>query len=321
MYKIIIIILLLFLIHLLLNKDKEKDLQKLKEIYSKEISTLEKEKQEKEKENEILKKNNDDLKKEALQNQEKVSFQQSVLKNLTKQNEENKSHQYELAKAEVELWKKAQKSDIIQENITFKGQLDNQIRTFTVKRDELAKELYDVASELKEYQKKREVINQEILRNRALKEKTDFYRIILTPESLEDIKIIKGIREKLHKQEFLDKMLYDNYISKSVKEMCKRVLEGEDPSGIYKITNISTQEIYIGKSTSVATRWTNHIKSACGLAGVADSQFQRALKQYGIENWTFELLEKCPKDKLTEREKYYITFYDTINYGYNQRIG
>ena len=109
----------------------------------------------------------------------------------------------------------------------------------------------------------------------------------------------------MHKQEFLDKMLYDNYISKSVKEMCKRVLEGEDPSGIYKITNISTQEIYIGKSTSVATRWTNHIKSACGLAGVADSQFQRALKQYGIENWTFELLEKCPKDKLTEREKYY----------------
>lgn len=321
MYKIIIIILLLFLIHLLLNRDKEKDLQKLKEIYSKEISTLEKEKQEKEKENEILKKNNDDLKKEALQNQEKVSFQQSVLKNLTKQNEEIKSHQYELAKTEVELWKKAQKSDIIQENITFKGQLDNQIKTFTIKRDELAKELYDVASELEEYQQKREVINQEILRNRALKEKTDFYRIILTPESLEDIKIIKGIREKLHKQEFLDKMLYDNYISKSVKEMCKRVLEGEDPSGIYKITNISTQEIYIGKSTSVATRWTNHIKSACGLAGVADSQFQRALKQYGIENWTFELLEKCPKDKLTEREKYYITFYDTINYGYNQRIG
>ena len=321
MYKIIIIILLLFLIHLLLNKDKEKDLQKLKEIYSKEISTLEKEKQGKEKENEILKKSNDDLKKEVLQNQEKVSFQQSVLKNLTKQNEEIKSHQYELAKTEVELWKKAQKNDIIQENITFKGQLDNQIRTFTVKRDELAKELYDVASELEEYQQKREAINQEILRNRALKEKTDFYRIILTPESLEDIKIIKGIREKLHKQEFLDKMLYDNYISKSVKEMCKRVLEGEDPSGIYKITNISTQEIYIGKSTSVATRWTNHIKSACGLAGVADSQFQRALKQYGIENWTFELLEKCPKDKLTEREKYYITFYDTINYGYNQRIG
>ena len=321
MYKIIIIILLLFLIHLLLNKDKEKDLQKLKEIYSKEISTLEKEKQEKEKENEILKKSNDDLKKEALQNQEKVSFQQSVLKNLTKQNEEIKSHQYELAKTEVELWKKAQKNDIIQENITFKGQLDNQIRTFTVKRDELAKELYDVASELEEYQQKREAINQEILRNRALKEKTDFYRIMLTPESLEDIKIIKGIREKLHKQEFLDKMLYDNYISKSVKEMCKRVLEGEDPSGIYKITNISTQEIYIGKSTSVATRWTNHIKSACGLAGVADSQFQRALKQYGIENWTFELLEKCPKEKLTEREKYYITFYDTINYGYNQRIG
>jgi excinuclease UvrABC nuclease subunit len=55
--------------------------------------------------------------------------------------------------------------------------------------------------------------------------------------------------------------------------MCKRVLEGGDPSGIYKVTNVKTNEIYIGKSTTVASRWTNHVKSAFGLEGVADSQF------------------------------------------------
>lgn len=50
-------------------------------------------------------------------------------------------------------------------------------------------------------------------------------------------------------------MLYDNYVSKPTKEMIKRVLNGKDPSGIYKITNIQTKECYIGKSVNVGTRW------------------------------------------------------------------
>jgi len=37
--------------------------------------------------------------------------------------------------------------------------------------------------------------------------------------------------------------------------MVKRVLNGEAPSGIYKITRLKTGEIYIGKSTDVKARW------------------------------------------------------------------
>ena len=103
--------------------------------------------------------------------------------------------------------------------------------------------------------------------------------------------------------------------------MVKRVLEGRNPCGIYKITNIDTKEIYIGKSVKIADRWIKHIKSACGLEGVADSQFQRALKKYGVDNFTWEILEEVEKDKLTEREKYYISFYGTKEYGYNLREG
>ena len=126
---------------------------------------------------------------------------------------------------------------------------------------------------------------------------------------------------KLHNRQALDKMLYDNYVSKPTKEMIKRVLNGKDPSGIYKVTNIQTKECYIGKSVNVGTRWQNHIKSACGLEGVADSMFQRALKKYGIDQFTFELLEEVPKANLTEREKYYITLFDTTKFGYNMKIG
>ena len=119
----------------------------------------------------------------------------------------------------------------------------------------------------------------------------------------------------------LNKLIYEIYISRPTKEMIKRVLEGRNPSGIYKVTNIKTNEIYIGKSTKIADRLQNHVKSACGLEGVAESQFQRALKKYGIDMFTWELLEEVTKEKLTEREKYYINFYQTTKYGYNMREG
>jgi len=45
------------------------------------------------------------------------------------------------------------------------------------------------------------------------------------------------------------------------------------------------------------------------------------LKKYGVDNFTWEVIEEVAKDELTEREKYWITFYDTKTYGYNQREG
>lgn len=41
----------------------------------------------------------------------------------------------------------------------------------------------------------------------------------------------------------------------------------------------------------------------------------------GPENFTFEVLEKTDKDKLKERESYYIDFYDSKNYGLNSIKG
>ena len=38
-------------------------------------------------------------------------------------------------------------------------------------------------------------------------------------------------------------------------------------------------------------------------------------------NFTFELIEAVKKDKLRERESYYIDFYDSKNYGLNTLSG
>ena len=182
-------------------------------------------------------------------------------------------------------------------------------------------ELALLLSEIDDFKKKQSVINEEILRRRELEEKQDFYRVLIGRQEIDDIQCLLSIREKLIYRENLDKLIYDVYISKQVVEMTKRVLKGAAPSGIYKITRLKTGEIYIGKSTDVKKRWTEHCKTAYGVGTIAHSILHTTIRKDGIENFTFELLEEVPKDKLTEREKYWITFYDSKSYGLNERNG
>ena len=182
-------------------------------------------------------------------------------------------------------------------------------------------ELDHLLIQLSDFQQKQQVINEEILRRRQLEDQQDFYRVVIDESSLSDIQILLSIREKLILRENLDKLIYDAYISKPVVEMTKRVLNGRAPSGIYKITRLRTGEIYIGKSTDIKKRWSEHCKTAYGVGNIAHSILHTTIKKDGVENFTFELLEEVPKDKLTEREKYWISFYGSKDYGLNERVG
>ena len=196
----------------------------------------------------------------------------------------------------------------------FVTSLDEQKRTIEA-------ELFAIVEELNDHKKKQAAYNAEILRRRELEEKQDFYRVLIGRQEIDDIQCLLSIREKLIYRENLDKLIYDVYISKQVAEMVKRVLKGAAPSGIYKITRLKTGEIYIGKSTDVKKRWTEHCKTAYGVGTIAHSVLHTTIKKDGIENFTFELLEEVPKDKLTEREKYWINFYQSKKYGMNEREG
>lgn len=45
------------------------------------------------------------------------------------------------------------------------------------------------------------------------------------------------------------------------------------------------------------------------------------MEKNGAWNFTFEIIEEVPKENLTEREKWYINFYESDKYGLNQKIG
>ena len=172
-------------------------------------------------------------------------------------------------------------------------------------------EMGEIINLLDDYRSQREAVNLAILREKELKEKENFYKIVIPENDQEDIEVLKTIGPRLRNREALNKLIYDVFVKRPLSELIKRVTNGKEISGIYKITYIKTGEAYIGKSTNISTRWQNHIKTACGLEGAARTTFHNRLEQDGIWNYTFEILEEVPKDKLSEREKFYIELYGT----------
>ena len=203
-----------------------------------------------------------------------------------------------------------------------RGNLYNQeLKEMEVQKNSMTQELSELKSELEEERNKRAAINEEILRQKKLEEQQDFFRIQLNPDDSNDIELLRSITPRLRHPEAINKVIWTGYYQKPLAELRKRILTNGDVSGVYKITRLKTNEIYIGQTTSVDKRWQEHVKSALGVGTLASSQLHRAMATDGCENFTFELLEVVPKDKLRERESYYIDFYDSKTYGLNSVTG
>ena len=90
---------------------------------------------------------------------------------------------------------------------------------------------------------------------------------------------------------------------------------------IYKITNLIKGKSYIGKTCfSIEKRFKEHQKDA-----FRDRNEKRplysAMRKYGIENFTIEQIEECSDMLSSEREKYWIEYYNTYASGYNATKG
>lgn len=237
---------------------------------------------------------------------------------LFKELEEYEKQQIENINHHVEIIKEIKTNEALNQLEKERKQAEAE---FECLKKEKQNEIDALSAQIQSFQAKQEAINQEILRRRELEEKADFYRVCLSDEAITDITELQIVRQKLKKPEILDKIIYDTYVAKPVLEMIKRVLQNSTCSGIYKITCQETKEIYIGKSTDIKNRWQQHCKTAFNCGTIASSLLHRKMQQYGIENFTFELLEVVPKDKLSEREKFYIDFYKTKETGLNERNG
>lgn len=99
--------------------------------------------------------------------------------------------------------------------------------------------------------------------------------------------------------------------------------EGIEIGYIYKIINKINDKMYIGMtSRTVEERWNEHLKSYNNTnSRMYNFKIYKAMREFGIENFYYEVIEECDNSKLSEREKYWIAYYDTTFCGYNTALG
>ena len=89
-------------------------------------------------------------------------------------------------------------------------------------------------------------------------------------------------------------------------------------TGIYKIENQVNGKVYIGQSINITQRWRQH-RTYYQID--MDKVLYKAMRKYGIENFSFEVIEECEATKLNDREIYWIEYYNSYYEGYNSDKG
>ena len=263
------------------------------------------------------------------QRQEELDKRRALMSSISETRlEEYKEHRLEVIDEQVRAYKQKNLTSIQkqleeekQKAQTEREALRQELDKYEQDRRQiLTEELENLTAQVEDYREKQRLVNEALLRERAVKEQQDFYRVKLSPEEKEDIQNLTAFLPKIHNSSALYKIVYDLFVSRAVKEMEKRVLNNESFSGIYKITGPDGR-IYIGKSTDIKSRWQQHCKSAFHTGTISWAAIHDEMEKVGIDQFTFEVIERTSKENLTDREKFWIRFYDSDKTGYNMRVG
>lgn len=229
--------------------------------------------------------------------------------------EESRAHAVEMAGKELELELAKQKEDY---------------------HKQLNEELEKMKSEhsLVNYQRLVEQLEAKIEERRSTlrilqdqqkeaEEKDDFIKahsMGLSIVEKSDISLIRGFAPKLAFKEVMYKLIWSQYYQSKLQAL-RKSLDADKTTGIYKITNTKNNKVYIGQAVDIGDRWTQHVKCGLGINVGTPNKFYSAMMEDGPESFTYEVLEVCDKDKLNERERYWIDFYNSVSRGYNTKVG
>lgn len=189
------------------------------------------------------------------------------------------------------------------------------------KYDEISKELEEVNKELDKMKKTRAAAMEAKRKEKEIEENIQFYSISIENKDKNDIKTLERVKEDLNNPRILSMLIWQNFFRDKMTELCNNVLGTKTICGIYKITNQITKECYIGQSIDVAKRFKDHAKCGLDIDRPQGNKLYQSMLEYNLWNFSFELLEECPKEQLNEKEKFYISLYDSCNYGYNSTTG
>lgn len=192
---------------------------------------------------------------------------------------------------------------------------------FDKKIEKKNQEYSKVSEELENIRATLSAATEARIREEEKKGNLDFYKLQVTDLELDDIKKLNSIKPMLHNPVILSKLIWSTYFQKPYKALCNRTLGENVVCGIYKITDLTTEQYYIGQSVDCGKRWADHIKAGLGIDNNGTNKLYKAMQAHGVENFTFELLESCERKLLDEKEKFFINLYQSDKFGLNVTKG
>ncbi len=203
---------------------------------------------------------------------------------------------------------------------------DNAMKSLQEGYENVAKLYGDkIVAEKKEMDRVREyraAAQRALLKEQEVEDNISFYTLELKPSDIGDLEQLENLKKQLNQPRILSMLIWQTYYQKPLKTLWTKILDTSDTvCGIYKITNINTKQCYIGQSSNVLKRFSQHAKCGLGIDTPVGNKLYQNMIQYGLYNFSWELLEKCSKEELNQREKYYIEMYDAYNLGFNSTGG
>ena len=183
------------------------------------------------------------------------------------------------------------------------------------------KRLQEVEEKLKNAQSKQSAVVALLKREEEKKDNIRFYKLQLSDLDLKEIAKLREVSAYLRNDEPLNKVIWKSYYEKPFTDLTGRIIGSKVICGIYKITNLENQKVYIGQSVDIKSRLRSHIKRGLGAETPTRNKLYSVMKEVGVENFSYEIIEECPREQLNDRECYWISYFQSQDYGYNETRG
>ena len=166
-----------------------------------------------------------------------------------------------------------------------------------------------------------ETVNNQIKIEKRAKESKAEHFLQLSDKDIKDIRYLLDLQDVIVKKDIIPKIIWSGYLMDAFNTMFKlQFNEKKKKNAIYLIENEISKEKYIGRTVNVHDRWVDHIKTSLGIGG-AQSALHRSMYD-AWNDFSFTILESgLTTEQMKEREKFYIEFYESNVYGYNQNRG
>ena len=192
---------------------------------------------------------------------------------------------------------------------------------FDMRMAQLKSNLQSTQDELDKLKATRAAAHEALLKEQEVKENKDNYRLLPSQADLADARRLEIVKRELNKPRILSMLIWKTYYQPIAQKQFPTILQAKTKMGIYKITNIITDECYIGQAVDIYKRWNDHCKCGLGIDTPPGNKLYKSMQEYGLENFTFELLTECNQTELNEKEKYFIELYQANIYGMNSTGG